>query len=64
MPNKLKFEFFKLLFFTFEKVRFGFLKKNSPHIFSLCFGYDSALKTKDAHMFFWSVFLKTQECKS
>ena len=28
-------------------------------MFSSCFGFDSALKTKDALMFFWSVFLKT-----
>ena len=27
-------------------------------MFSLCFGFDSALKTVDAQLFFWSVFFK------
>ena len=32
-------------------------------MFSSCFGFDSALKTIDAQMFFWLVFLKTHKKK-
>ena len=32
-------------------------------MFSLSFGFDSALKTIDAQIFFWSVFLKTHKKK-
>ena len=42
----------------------GFLvfEENPPKKFvSSFFGFDSALKTIDAQMFFWSVFLKTQK---
>ena len=28
---------------------------------SLCFGFDSALKTIDAQIFFWSLFLNTHK---
>ena len=38
---------------------FVFWRKPPQKICSSGFGYDSALKTIDAQMFFWSVFLKT-----
>ena len=33
-------------------------EKPQQFVFSSCFGFDSALKTIDIQMFFWSVFLK------
>ena len=60
--TNLKFDFFKVRFLTPEKVRFLFLKKTPPKKFvSSCIGFDSASKTIDAQMFFWSVFLKTHK---
>ena len=46
-----------------EKVRLWFLMKTPQKKFSLCFGFDSALKTIDAQMSFWSVFLKRTKKK-
>ena len=42
-----------------KKRVFGFKEKPIQNFFSSCFGFDSALKTIDAQMSFWSVFLKT-----
>ena len=56
--TNLKFVFKKLPFWTLEKVCFWFLKKTRPKKNSSCFGLDSTLKTLDAQMFIWSVFLK------
>ena len=51
---------FKNYHFGPQKKRvFGFWWKTHKKIFSLCFGFESALKTIDAEMSFWSVFLKT-----
>ena len=44
-----------------KKCIFGFWRKPSKNVFSSCFGFDSALKTIDAQMFFWIVFLKTHK---
>ena len=40
-----------------KKCVFGFCRKPPQNLFSSCFGFDSALKTIKAHMFFWLVFL-------
>ena len=37
------------------------IEENPPKKISVCFGFDSALKTIDTQMFFWSVFLKTRQ---
>ena len=37
---------------------FGFEENPPKKCFSLCFGFDSALKTIDAQIFFWSILLK------
>ena len=62
LKNKRRIFFFKLEFknnfLDPQKVRFWFLKKNPQHFCSSCFGFDSALKTIDAQMFFWLIFLK------
>ena len=43
-----------------QKSLFLVSEENPPkNSFSKCFGFDSALKTIDAQMSFWSVFLKT-----
>ena len=42
-----------------KKWVFGFWRKPTNKIFSSCFSLDSVLKTIDAQIFFWSVFLKT-----
>ena len=59
--TNLKIDFLKVPFWTPEKVHFWFLKTTPQNNFSSCFGFDSALKTIKAQMFFWSVFLKTQK---
>ena len=54
---------------TFKKYHFGppkkcvfcFWRKPPKKNFSLCFGFDSALNTIDAQMFFWLVFFKTHK---
>ena len=57
----LKFDFLKVPFCTPEKTHFWSLKKTAPKKFSFCFGFDSALKTINAQMFFWLAFLKTHK---
>ena len=59
---------YKFGIWRFKKYHFGPPKKwvfnlwRKPQtFFSSCFGFDSALKTIDAHMFFWPVFLKTHK---
>ena len=60
----LKFDFQKVPFWTPQKVPFLVFEENSPpKHFLLCFGFDSALKTIDAQVFFWLVFLKTDKKK-
>ena len=45
-----------------RKSTFLVFEENPPQqFFSSCFGFDSALKTIDTQMFFWSVFLKTHK---
>ena len=56
--TNLKFDFLKVPYWPPEKVCFWFSKKTPPKILSSCFGYDSALKTIDTQLFFWSVFFK------
>ena len=48
--TNLKFDFLKVPLWTPKKVRFWFLKKDKKN--SLCFSFDSALKTINAQMFF------------
>ena len=50
----------KNYFFTLEKASFWFLKKKTSNNFFLssCFGFDSALKTINAQIFFRGAFLK------
>ena len=57
--QKFKFEILllKSTIFDPKKVHW-FLKKTPPKKFSSCFGFDSAWKTIDTHMFYWSEFLK------
>ena len=57
----MKFDFKKVPFRTPEKKSFWFLKKTLKKCFSSCFGFDLALITIYAQMFFWSLFLKTQK---
>ena len=40
------------------------MKNLQQNFFSSSFGFDSALKTIDAQMSFWSVFLKTHKKKA
>ena len=61
--TNLKFDFLKVPFWTPQKVCFWFLKKPPPQNFFFVYGFDSALKTTDAQMFFWPVFLKTHKTK-
>ena len=49
----------KSVFLVFRRNPLSKKKKNV----SLCFGFDSALKTIDAQIFFWLVFLKTHQKK-
>ena len=57
--QKYNFEIwlFKSTILDPQKVRFWFLKKTPTKIFSSGFGFDSALKTIDAQMVLWLVFL-------
>ena len=48
--TNLKFDFSKVPFWTPEKMLFWFLKKTPKKFFSLCFSFDSVLKTIDAQM--------------
>ena len=58
-----KLIFKKYHFGPSKKCVFGFRRKPPQKFFSLCFSFDSAFKTIDAQMFFWSVFLKTHKKK-
>ena len=40
------------------------MMKKQQNNFSSCFGFDSALKTIDAQMSFWSVFLEKHSKKA
>ena len=56
---KYKFEIWVLKTTILEPQKNTFLvfdEKPTNKFFSLCFGFDSALKTIDAQMTFWSVF--------
>ena len=59
LRKKIEIWVLKLFILTPEKCVFWFLKKKNPQklVFS-GFGFDSALKTIDVQMSFWSVFLK------
>ena len=46
-----------------KKCIFGFWRKTPKLIFSSCFGFDSALKTIDAHVFSWSVIFENDKKK-
>ena len=60
--QKYKFEIWLLKTTILDPQKSAFLvfeEKPPIQIFSSCFGFDSGLKTIDAQMTFWSVFLKT-----
>ena len=64
--QKNKFEIWVLKTTTLDprKSAFWVFEEKQQTFFSSCFGFDSALKTKDAQMFFWSLFLKTHYKKA
>ena len=59
--QKNKFEIWVLKTTILEPLKsvFWVFEEKPPKICFFCFGFDSALKTIDAQMFFKSVFLKT-----
>ena len=61
--QKYKFEIWLLKSTILDPQKSAFLvfEENPQKKFSSCFSFDSALKTIDAQMFFWSVFLKTHK---
>ena len=61
--TNLVFDALKSTILDPQKSGFLIFEENPQTFFSSCFGFDSALKTIDAHMFFWPVFLKTHKKK-
>ena len=61
--QKYKFEIRLLKSTILDPLKKAFLvfEENPPKICFSCFSFDSVLKTLDAQMFFWSVFLKTHK---
>ena len=61
MQKKFEIWFLKTTILDLQKSVFLVFEENPPQKkkFPSCFGFDSALKTIDAHVFFWSVYLKT-----
>ena len=57
--QKFKFEILLLKSTIFDPQKSALVfEENPPKKFSSCFGFDSAWKTIDTHMFYWSEFLK------
>ena len=60
--TNVKFNFLKVPFWTPEKVRFWFYKTTPQKHFSLCLGFDSALKTIDTqNVLLISIFENAQK---